>query len=210
MSRPVKRTFTPKNPNKYNGTYPIIARSSWEWEFCTYCDLHPDVMQWSSESVKIPYGNPLNGQQSIYIPDFLVTYTSKGGNQPVTKLIEIKPLHEATESHARNSNDVAIRVKNEAKWGAATQWAMRRGIEFLVLTEAELFNNHSNRKGRSAPIKAVGKEQVKALKPKAPKRKKPLGMRTSRRLAKSSVSKKRSNKSRTTSSVGKVRKATKL
>jgi len=93
-----------------------------------------------------------------------VTYMSSGGGTS-TKLIEIKPLHEASAAHARSSADVAIRAKNEAKWGAATQWAARRGIDFIVLTEAELYSNHANRKGRAHPIKAVGKEQVRSNKP---------------------------------------------
>lgn len=129
-----------------------------------YCDVHPGVMEWASEPIKIPYKNPLKDQQTVYIPDFLVTYMKSGGGKS-TKLIEIKPMHEASRAHARNSQDVAIRTKNEAKWGAATQWAARRGVDFLVLTEAELFNNHANRRGRAHPIKAIGKEQVKAPNP---------------------------------------------
>ena len=159
-----KGPFNPQYPQKYTGTYPIIYRSSWELEFMRYCDMHPGVMEWASEPQKIPYKNPLNGKQTVYIPDFLVTYMSTGGKTS-TKLIEIKPLHEASASHARSSMDVAIRTKNEAKWGAATQWAARRGIDFLVLTESELYSNHANRKGRAHPIKAVGKEQVKAPTP---------------------------------------------
>lgn len=206
-----KTIFTPQNPGKYVGDYPIISRSSWELEFMKYCDQHPDVMEWASEPHKIPYTNPLNGKQTVYIPDFLVTYIGRGGGDPKTKLIEIKPLHEATESHARNSQDVAIRAKNEAKWGAATQWAGRRGIDFLVLTEAQLFNNHANRKGRQHPIKAIGKEQVKAPNPKRsaakPKKQSPSALasstRSTRASSKSRVSSSRSRK------VGRVRKATK-
>lgn len=165
-----KSIFVPSNKQKYKGDYPIISRSSWELEFMKYCDLHPDVVEWASEPIKIPYSDPLTGKQKIYIPDFLVTFLTKGG-ETRSKLIEIKPLHEATESHARNSHDVAIRTRNEAKWGAAAQWAMRRGIEFLVWTEANLFNNHGNRKGRAHPIRAMAKEQVKKNAPKARKSK---------------------------------------
>ena len=76
-----RNVYNPTNASKYKGDYPIIARSSWEFEFMKYLDHHPDVAEWASEPVKIPYTNPLptkrhpdgNGQ-SIYIPDFLVTY----------------------------------------------------------------------------------------------------------------------------------------
>ena len=106
MARGTKTQFKPQNPEKYNGTYPIIARSSWELEFMNYCDMHPDVLQWSSEPVKIPYSNPVKDHksQSIYIPDFLVTFLTKD-KQTVTKLIEIKPLHEADQGYARNTMD---------------------------------------------------------------------------------------------------------
>ena len=198
-----KGPFTPQYPEKYTGDYPIIYRSSWELEFMRYCDVHPGVMEWASEPIKIPYQNPLNGKQTVYIPDFLVTYMNAGGT-PSTKLIEIKPMHEAMESHARNAQDVAIRTKNESKWGAAHQWAGRRGIDFIILTESELYNNHANRKGRASPIRAMGKEQLKASNPaKAKKVRKQtaanLGTagRTTRAKAKNGVS----------SRVGKVQKA---
>ena len=195
-----KGLFTPQFPQKYTGEYPIVYRSSWELEFMRYCDQHPGVMEWASEPVKIPYQNPLNGKQTVYIPDFLVTYLKSGGNKS-TKLIEIKPMHEAMESHARNSQDVAVRLKNEAKWGAATQWAGRRGIDFLVLTEGELFNNHANRKGRQNPIRAVGKEQLKAANPAKQKRAK---KQTAKSLATSSRRTRAQSKSRVSNKVGKV------
>jgi len=204
MARSTNRgIFTPQFPSKYTGEYPIIYRSSWELEFMRYCDLHPEVMQWASEPQKIPYKNPLNGKQTVYVPDFLVTYMSSGGGKN-TKLIEIKPMHEASAAHARSSQDVALRTKNEAKWGAATQWAMRRGIDFLVLTEAELYSNHSNRKGRAHPIKAVGKEQIKAPNPTGARKVKKQSASNLGRTSRTA----RSQAKRRVSTVGKVRKAT--
>lgn len=205
-TRATKGLYTPLHPDKYTGEYPIVFRSTWELEFMRYCDNHPDVMEWASEPVKIPYANPLNGNQSIYIPDFLVTYKGRS-IQKSTKLIEIKPLHEASEAFARNGTDVAVRAKNEAKWGSATQWAARRGIDFLVLTEAELYANHANRKGRNSPIKAIGKEQLKASNPKKSRQAaKPLGSKSKsvRAGQKSRVSSMKSSKS------GKVPKASRI
>lgn len=201
-----KGAFNPQYPQKYTGDYPIIYRSSWELEFMRYCDVHPGVMEWASEPIKIPYKNPLKGSQTVYVPDFLVTYMSSGGKKS-TKLIEIKPLHEASAPHARSSVDVAIRAKNEAKWGAATQWAARRGIDFLVLTEAELYSNHANRKGRAHPIKAVGKEQVRSNKPSGAKKTK---KQTAANLGTASRATRSQSKARlgnSVSRVGKVQKA---
>lgn len=197
-----KGLFTPQYPDKYTGDYPIIYRSSWELEFMNYCDQHPGVMEWASEPTKIPYKNPLNGKQTVYIPDFLVTYMQKGGKTS-TKLIEIKPLHEASEAHARSREDVAIRAKNQAKWGAATQWSARRGVDFLVLTESELYSNHANRKGRAHPIKAVAKEQVKAPNPSKVRK---VKKQTAANLGTAS----RKTRARSKSRVGMVSKAKKV
>ena len=201
-----KGAFNPQYPQKYTGDYPIIYRSSWELEFMNYCDLHPGVMEWASEPQKIPYQNPLNGKQTVYVPDFLVTYMKAGGGTS-TKLIEIKPLHEASEAHATNKMDVALRIKNESKWGAAAQWAARRGIDFIVLTEAELYSNHANRKGRAHPIKAVGKEQVRSNKPASrgkTKKQTAANLGTASRAARSQSKARLGNK---ISRVGKVQKA---
>jgi hypothetical protein len=163
-------------------------------------------MEWASEPHKIPYKNPLTGKQTVYVPDFLVTYIQAGGRRS-TKLIEIKPLHEASEAHARSSVDVAVRTKNEAKWGAATQWAARRGIDFLVLTESELYSNHANRKGRAHPIKAVGKEQIRSAKPSGTRK---VKNQTAKNLGTASRATRAQQKARmgnTVSRVGKVQKA---
>ena len=69
--------FTPKNPEKYIGTYPIIFRSSWELVFMNKCDTHPSIKQWASESLKIPYYNPFKRKSTIYVPDFLISYVDR-------------------------------------------------------------------------------------------------------------------------------------
>jgi len=171
MARGIRTKFTPQNPEKYNGLFPIVAKSSWELEFMRYCDNHPDVLQWSYEPVKIPYNNPTkaNKTQSLYLPDFLVTFVQKGG-QTITKLIEIKPLHEADQGFARNSNDAVAKMQNDAKWAAAQAWAMRRGIDFTIMTEADLFAGGANKKPRQNPIRAAIPATVKDLKPKVYKK----------------------------------------
>ena len=55
-----------------------------------FCDDNEHVTEWSSESIRIPYRNPLTGKHSIYVPDFLVIYQNKHGKR-VAELIEIKP-----------------------------------------------------------------------------------------------------------------------
>lgn len=208
--RGIKSLFSPTNPSKYTGSFPIIAKSSWEAEFMKYCDNHPGVLSWAYEPINIPYENPLSAskknKQSIYKPDFLVTYLGASGKES-TKLIEIKPMHETYEAHARNNVDALIRIKNEAKWGAAHQWAMRRGIDFIFMTEADMFNNHANRKGRPHPIKAKfkGKELLKKTTPKAPKRKKTTTSKKKPSI-RSRISKTKGGLIRKSPKVGKVKK----
>lgn len=171
-----------------------------------FFDQAPGVLSWASEPVKIPYRDPITGNQKIYIPDFLVEWVDGSGTRR-TRLIEVKPMHEAVESFARNREDAAIRIRNERKWGAALQWAERRGIEFKVMTEADLYNNHKNRKGREHPIKARGFEQLKKANPKPPAKPKAKSKGTSSTLKASKLSKKRTRK---TPSVPKVKKAAKV
>lgn len=106
-------------------------------------DLTPGVLEWSSESIQIPYVNPLTGRQTIYIPDFLVKLVS--GGKVVTKLIEVKPASQTFESDASNQRDLHDQMKNRAKWGAAMLWCERRSdsdgnpVQFEIMTEKDMF-----------------------------------------------------------------------
>jgi len=137
--------FTPKNPAKYKGEYPIYMRSRWEIGFAINLDLSPSVLQWASEPVQIPYRDPVTGDQKVYVPDFLVQAVKtkvKGGRKAQvieTMLVEIKPKHEAFISEARNQKDAALVARNTAKWAAARGWCRRRGVKFIILTETDLF-----------------------------------------------------------------------
>jgi hypothetical protein len=138
MSKYAQGFFVPKNPKKYVGTGNIRYRSSWEMVFCQFCDNNPKVLQWASESIQIPYRNPLTGKQTIYVPDFLVIYQSKG--KKITELIEIKPKAQTmiTEK-TRSARDKAAIAVNTCKWQAAQIWCKRMGISFRVITENDIF-----------------------------------------------------------------------
>lgn len=134
-----KGEFVPKNPEKYAGKGKVVYRSSWEWRFMQFCDTNPAVLNWASESVRIPYRNPLTGKASSYVPDFLVMYVDKNGNKHA-ELIEIKPSSQATMEaagkSARNKASVAV---NTAKWMAAKAFCAQNGITFRVITEKDMF-----------------------------------------------------------------------
>lgn len=131
--------FKPKNPEKYIGAKMPVYRSSWERTFMLFLDNNPSVQQWASESVKIPYRDPLTGKNSVYVPDFLIVYIDKH-MQTHAELIEIKPANQTLKERVgRNPYNQAQFVKNQAKWAVAAEWARQRGLRFRVMNESDLF-----------------------------------------------------------------------
>ena len=132
--------YQPRNPAKYVGIGNPRYRSGWELSFMNFCDSNDNILQWASESIKIPYRNPITGKQSIYVPDFLVTYRTKN-NTTRAELIEIKPKKQSIIESKASARDRAIVAVNYAKWEVATKWARRNGITFRVITEDDIFRN---------------------------------------------------------------------
>jgi len=120
-------------------------RSGWELAFMRFCDSNDSIVSWASESLAIPYRNPLTGKQSRYIPDFLIQYKNRH-NKVITELIEIKPKKQSIiESKASNKEKAVVAV-NYAKWAAAQAWCKRSGITFRVITEDDIFHQGKKRK----------------------------------------------------------------
>ena len=140
MARFAQGKFRLKFPEKYAGNRTPTYRSSWEYTFMKFCDEHPNVSQWASEAVKIPYRNPLTGKHTIYVPDFFIVYADKGGKQKV-ELIEVKPKNQSIrENLGRSRANQAHYVINMAKWEAARSWCKQKGIFFRVITEEDIFH----------------------------------------------------------------------
>jgi len=120
-------------------------RSGWELAFMRFCDSNDSIVSWASESLAIPYRNPLTGKQSRYIPDFLIQYKNRH-NKVITELIEIKPKKQSIiESKASNKEKAVVAV-NYAKWAAAQAWCKRSGITFRVITEDDIFHQGKKRR----------------------------------------------------------------
>lgn len=133
--------FTPKNSQKYAGRGSIQYRSSWELAFMTFCDSHPSVLHWASESISIPYFNPVVNKKKSYVPDFFVVYQDAKG-QRRAELVEIKPYKETTlEAAGRSTRSQIQAVVNNAKWQAAHAWCKEKNITFRVITEHDMFAN---------------------------------------------------------------------
>jgi TnsA endonuclease N terminal len=143
MKKPTKYSqdeFIPKNPQKLLGNARPFYRSSWELTVMSLLDQHPNVIHWASESVNIPYINPLTGRQHTYIPDFLVVYKDKNGTQRAD-LVEVKPRKEAIAENAKSKRDKAALLVNTAKWAAAMTWCKKNGVNFRLLTEDQIYVN---------------------------------------------------------------------
>lgn len=132
--------FIIRNPSKYTGKRQPTYRSSWEWAFMSFCDNHPNVINWASESIHIPYYNPFTKKQTIYVPDFFVMYQDKNGKN-YAELVEIKPSGEVMETVGKGQRNQAMAALNQFKWKAAQEWCMNNGLKFRVITENDMFHN---------------------------------------------------------------------
>lgn len=146
--------YTCINPQKYIGGNRPKYRSGWELTFMRFCDNHPAVVGWASESIRIPYKNPFTGKDTTYYPDFMVVYQDRAGNKK-TEVIEIKPKGQASLGEAKSQQEKAAVVLNMAKWEAAQAWCKRMGMTFRIVTEEQLFNNLQPKKTRSTTRKRV-------------------------------------------------------
>ncbi len=137
--------FQPKNPEKYKGDATnIVYRSSWELSFCQFLDGNPNILEWSSEEVVVPYLKPTTGRVHRYFPDYWIKYKNKSG-QEVQELIEVKPEAQTRQPTTRGKRrkqqvyESLTYAINVAKWKAATQFCDKYGMKFRILTENQLF-----------------------------------------------------------------------
>jgi hypothetical protein len=141
-----KGVYNVKNPEKYVGSKDPIYRSGWEHTFMMFCDNNPSIQQWASEPVKIPYRDPLTGKQTVYLPDFLITYIDRNQKKHV-EMVEIKPANQQiAEKVGKNPYNQAQYVKNMAKWEAASAWCRNQGIQFRIINETDIFHSPGKRK----------------------------------------------------------------
>ena len=136
--------FKPNNPKKYHGSVPIIYRSGLELKYFRFFDANPAILTWSSESIIVPYSNPLTGRVHRYFVDNSVTMRDKQGN--IKKyLVEIKPhskLQPPPPSNKRSAKNTALLqreyIQNKAKWLAASDWSRKHGYQFIIITEKHI------------------------------------------------------------------------
>ena len=137
--------FQPNNPSKYLGDpSKITYRSLLERKCMLIFDDNPNVIRWASEEVCIPYMSPVDRKRHRYYPDFLVEIKNKKG-EIETLLVEVKPYKQTqlpkkpkrvTKTFINEAKRYSI---NQAKWDAAREVCEKRGWEFKIMTEREIY-----------------------------------------------------------------------
>lgn len=108
-----------------------------------YLDSHPNVIQWSSEEIIIPYVSPMDNRIHRYFPDFWIKIRDKDGNIN-TMLVEIKPMSQVREPVVQKKmtkrylTEVKTYAVNSAKWKAANEFCSDRKWIFKIMTEKDL------------------------------------------------------------------------
>ena len=134
--------FTPLNPKKYIGREKPVYRSGYELRFFRWCDNNPNVLEWSSETVIIPYISPLDQRVHRYYVDGIIALREPKGI--VKYIVEIKPSAQVVPPVPGKKRKATLLFENRqyivntAKWNAARQYAAKHGLEFVILTEKEL------------------------------------------------------------------------
>lgn len=101
-------------------------------------DNDPNIIEWSSEEIAVPYQSPLDNNIHRYFPDFRVK-----DNTGHTYLVEIKPAKETVQPVHKSTmrrflKESATFAINLKKWEAARRYCEQRGWSFKILTEIEL------------------------------------------------------------------------
>ena len=120
--------FKPKNYKKYKGDpTKIYYRSLWERRFMVYCDNNPNIIEWGSEEIIIPYRSPVDKKVHRYFPDFYIKYRNTLG-EIRREIIEVKPKSqcfppkEPKRVTKKYKQKVLTYIINQAKFKAAGEY----------------------------------------------------------------------------------------
>lgn len=150
-SRTKHGLYKVKNIDKYLGNVNHVEfKSSWEYKFCVYCDLTPEILKWGCEILVIPYVDRFSKSRR-YIPDFYMECRSLKHSDILNKfLVEVKPDKETREpvipktispSKLKNLEwELNTWHTNKHKWVYAIEWCKSRDIIFRLVTEKQLGN----------------------------------------------------------------------
>lgn len=140
-----KGKWYPKNPEKYRGDVNnIVYRSSWEKKMLIWLDLNPSVIEYASEEIQIPYFDPVQNKMRRYFVDLWAIIKTKDGSLKKF-LIEIKPKQftmpppNQNRKTKRYIEEALQYATNKAKWEAAEKVCRENDMQFLLLTEEQIY-----------------------------------------------------------------------
>ena len=127
--------YKPVNREKYKSLRLPVYRSSWELKFFRWCDRNVSVLEWTSESVIVPYISPLDNRVHRYFVDGHIVL--REGDKIAKYLVEIKPYKQTippVESKRKKKSTLLYEkityAVNQAKWAAAAEFGKKRNIDF--------------------------------------------------------------------------------
>ena len=148
-----------KNPEKYKGSKTPLYKSSFEERVFYWCDENTNVLEWTYEPFPVEYifetskNAPdhekalCDGKSHRYYPDLVAKIKTNDG--PKMYLLEIKPYSQTVKpTEPKKKTKKALKtfltalqefLKNAKKWEAARIYARQRDMEFVVLTERDIF-----------------------------------------------------------------------
>lgn len=143
-SKFIQGIYSPINKTKYKGNGDPPFRSMLERKFFYFFDTNPNVIAWASESIVVPYYYDIDKKIHKYHVDLIAAIKDSTGK--ITKyLIEVKPESQTkppVQSSKKKRSTVLYEhlmySKNICKWNAASEYAFKKGMKFIVLTEKYL------------------------------------------------------------------------
>jgi len=135
-----KGKYKVKNKKKYVGDPDkVVYRSLWERQVFKWLENNPDVIEWNSEEIVIPYICATDKKRHRYFID--IYFKLANGKR---YLVEIKPDRETKPPKTpkkrtkRFITESLTYAKNQSKWHAAREFAMDNNVEFQIWTENTL------------------------------------------------------------------------
>lgn len=126
-----------------NNEFYIQFKSSLERVAFCYADLNPKVKRFAIEPFNIQYVKPTDGQIHRYFIDMFIEFET--GDKFI---VEIKSYNETVEpvppkvkspkAILNYKERLETYIINQAKWKAAREFAVSKGLKFIVLTEKQL------------------------------------------------------------------------
>lgn len=139
-----KGRYSVTNTQKYIGNpTEVFYRSLWELKFMKWCDFNSSIIEWSSETIIIPYLSPIDNKMHRYFVDFYMHMINKD-NIKEKYLIEIKPFRftqppkEPKKKSKAFIQEVMTYGVNQSKWKNAEAYCKTKGWKFMIITEKEL------------------------------------------------------------------------